>query len=52
MRRRGLEAEGLEIVCRRSVAKGLMRPVAGEAAGEGVDEVFGLSMRWGGSQAA
>jgi hypothetical protein len=38
MRRAGLEAEGLEILCWGSVAKGLVGPVVVEAVGEGVDE--------------
>jgi len=40
MRRRVLEAEGLATLCRRSVAKGLTRPVAVEAAGTGLGRLF------------
>jgi hypothetical protein len=38
MRRRSSAAERLEILCRGSIAKGLVRPVVIEAVGEGVDE--------------
>jgi hypothetical protein len=40
MRRGVLEAGGSEILCWRSSAKGLVRPVVVEAVSEGADEGF------------